>query len=272
MKLHLTIGIIGDSGAMGRWLRVFFERLGLHVIGSSLTSALSNQEVVERSDVVIFAVTLREMVPIIRDLVPYSRSDQLWMDVGSRKKKIIDEMLTSHAEVVGLHPLCAPPQGSTFEKETVAFCPARLDQWSTWVHWIMSQMKGNLILCEPSFHDAMMLLTQNVPQAATMALAMALADSGRTSDDLLKFSTAASRKMLALVASMLANTPGVYADIQVGNPEGIAMLDRMIRSLSLIRQLAYEGKPDELVLILDGLRSFYGKDFIAAGKRGFEER
>lgn len=269
MKLNLTIGIIGDSGAEGKWLRAFFEKQGLHVTGSSFSSIMTNCQVVKRSDVVIFAVTLRDMVSVIGELVPFSRPDQLWMDVGSRKEKILNEMLTSRAEVVGLHPLCAPPRGTTLAGETLAYCPARLDCWLGWVQWLLLQLRADVVTCAPIHHDAVMLLVQNVPQAATLAQAMTLANSGQTPDDLLKFSTTASRKTLSLIASMLANTPEVYADIQIGNPEGIAALDELIRSLSRIRRLASQRKSSEIVAILDELRTFYGEDFIAAGRKGF---
>ena len=266
-----TVGIVGDSGAMGKWLRAFFEGLGFRVIGSSLfSSALSNRQLVKLSDVVIFSVTLSEMVPVIQSLVPYSRPEQLWMDVGSRKKNIMDAMLESSAEVVGLHPLCAPPQGVALEGETVVrCCQARLNRWIGWVDWILLQMKARVVSCDPSFHDEMMLLTQNLPQASTIALAMALAGSGRTPGEMLKFSTTASRASLILIAKMLANTPEVYADIQVGNPDGIAALDELIRSLVLVRRLASQRKSDEIVTILKDLRAYFGEDFIAAGKKGF---
>lgn len=264
-----TIGIIGIEGSVGGWLEKFFRLHGYVVLGSDTNTATDNIDVVEKSDVVMFAVPLQKMVPIIRDLVPFSRNNQLWMDVGSRKKGIIDTMLTSRAEVVGLHPLCAPPRELTLAGETLAFFPARLKGWSEWVERFLSQLKARIVTSKPSHHDTAMMFTQNVPQAATLAQAMTLADSGQTPDDLLKFSTTASRRTLAQIASMLANTPQVYADIQIGNPEGIDALDKLIRSLVRIRRLASQRKAHEIVAILEKLRIFYGEDFVAEGKKGF---
>lgn len=266
-----TIGIIGDTGAAGKWLRRFFECLGFSVIGSSLfSSAISNRSVVKRSDVVIFAVTLSEMVPVIRSLLPYSRPEQLWMDVGSRKKEIVDEMLKSAAEVVGLHPLYAPPTSMVAPNQNLVFCPARLREWTVWVAETLEHLENRVVVClDPAHHDAMMIPEQNVPQAAIIASAEVMADSGASVSELIEYSTVASRKMLSLIAGVLGNTPEVYAQIQTESAEGIAALDKLIASLQRLRNMAAEGRDDDIVALLKRLRAFYGENFIAAGKKGF---
>jgi prephenate dehydrogenase len=265
-----TIGIIGDSGAMGRWLKEFFKKQGYFVVGSSLGSALSNRAVIEQSDVVIFAVTLELMIPVIKGLAPLSRPGQLWMDVGSRKQEIVAEMLTSRAEVVGLHPLCAPPARLSLVGETVAFCPARLVKWSDWVRQLMNRLKAKVLRCEEEYHDSMMLLTQNIPQAALLATARALAESGHDPEELVAFSTASSKKVLALIARMLANSPGVYADIQIGAGErGLTAIDTLMDSLRIIRKAIVDKDRGEIVLMFRELEKHFGEEFIAAGKSSF---
>ena len=265
-----TVGIIGDSGAMGRWLKEFFKKQGHRVIGSSLGSELSNRDVVEQSDVVIFAVTLEFMVPTIKDLVPLSRPGQLWMDVGSRKREIVAEMLTSKAEVVGLHPLCAPPARLSLADETLVFCPARLARWSSWVQQLLARLGATVVQCKEEYHDSMMLLTQNIPQAALLATAKVLAESGHDPKELVAFSTTSSKKVLALIARMLANSPGVYADIQVGAGErGLAAIDALMDSLRIIREAIVDKDRDTIVLLFHRLQKHFGEEFIAKGKRSF---
>lgn len=266
-----TIGIIGIRGRFGSWLRQFFSQQGFTVIGSDIGTHITNVDVVRRADVVIFAVRLSRMASVIGTLVPYSRKSQLWLDIGSLKSDILKKMLGSRAEVAGMHPLFAPPPlGMSWKDGTLVLSTTRLNRWSRWFGKFIATTGATIVRATPEHHDSMMVFTQNLPQAVILALAMTLADLVKAPpSELLKFSTTASRKVLALIASMLANTPGVYADIQVGNPEGVAAIDALIRSLQLIRKLASERNSDEIALILGSLRSLYGEEFVAAGRVGF---
>ncbi|TSC65073.1 MAG: prephenate dehydrogenase, partial [Parcubacteria group bacterium Gr01-1014_91] len=261
---------IGIKGRFGQWLQTFLSRQGFTVIGSDIGTHITNIDVVRRADVVIFAVRLSRMASVIGSLVPYSRKSQLWLDIGSLKKEILQKMLRSRAEVAGMHPLFAPPHEMSWKSETLVLSTTRLKRWSKWFGKFIATTGATVVRATPDMHDSMMVFTQNLPQATVLALAMTFADLVKSPpSNLLKFSTTASRKVLALIASMLANTPEVYGDIQVGNREGVAALDALIDSLKLIRKLASEGSSDEIALILGSLRSLYGEEFIAAGKNGF---
>src|SRR3989338_2973546 len=59
---HAVIGIVGIDGRFGRMLKKFFEQLGCLVIGSDKKkpAGLSNVQVVEQSEVVIFSVPIKD--------------------------------------------------------------------------------------------------------------------------------------------------------------------------------------------------------------------
>ena len=55
--------------------------------------------------------------------------DRLWLDVTSVKEAPVQAMLASQAEVVGLHPMTAPPKAPTLKGRVMVVCEARLQHW-----------------------------------------------------------------------------------------------------------------------------------------------
>ncbi|ETW93153.1 MAG: hypothetical protein ETSY2_51930 [Candidatus Entotheonella gemina] len=107
---EITVGIIGIAGGYGQWLARIFSALGYSVIGSDPRHEqnIGNRKIVETANVVLFSVPMDMAPDVIREVVPYARKNQLWLDVTSLKKQPVAAMLESKAEVVGLHPMVAP--------------------------------------------------------------------------------------------------------------------------------------------------------------------
>ena len=61
---HVTIGIIGGTGGMGRWFEQFFMEKGHTVLIAGRTTELTYQELAVRSEVVILSTPLDAAVHI----------------------------------------------------------------------------------------------------------------------------------------------------------------------------------------------------------------
>ena len=103
-----TIGLVGGTGTMGRMFKGLFEASGYRVLISGLDTELSNERLVEASDVVIFAVPVRDTVSVIRSLAPLVRPGQLLSDFTSIKQEPVVAMLETDASVIGCHPIFGP--------------------------------------------------------------------------------------------------------------------------------------------------------------------
>jgi prephenate dehydrogenase len=90
-----TMGIIGGMGQMGQLFGRFFEAQGYRVVVADCGTENKNKDVMNSSDMVLFAVPLHETVNIIQDVIPYARSEQLLMDLSSLKVGPIQAMLHS---------------------------------------------------------------------------------------------------------------------------------------------------------------------------------
>ena len=49
-------------------------------------------------------------------------------------------MLASRAEVVGLHPMTAPPKTPTLKGRVMVVCEARLDAWRPWMASLLAAL------------------------------------------------------------------------------------------------------------------------------------
>src|SRR3989344_428878 len=240
---QVVVGIIGINGRFGQMLKGFFDQLGCSVIGSDKKkpTGLSNIQVVERADVVIFSILPIEDTPAaIRSVLPYTREDRLLMDVTSVKGPTVDAMLESKSQVIGLHPMSAPEVG--FDGQTVVACPVRLTlpHWKTWAVNMLAATGAKIKWSTPSAHDGYMLYVQGNPQFGNLASALLIAESEVSVSESLEFTSPFYGIMFALMGRLLNGDPRLYASILMENPQTLTMLERRVeieqRLIELIRK------------------------------------
>ncbi len=126
-----VVGIVGSAGAYGHWLGRFLrERMDLKVIGYDPAdpASLSPAELLRCADVLVFSVPIRKAAALIGEYVAMADgtdAGQLWIDVTSIKQGPVEVMLASQAEVVGLHPMTAPPKAPTLKGRVLVVCGER---------------------------------------------------------------------------------------------------------------------------------------------------
>jgi len=216
---QMTIGIIGGNGLFGKWLVKFFKSLGQNVIVSDLDTEMTNEELVKRSNVVVFSILpISQALSVINKMVPFSRKDQLWIDVTSLKYDLVEAMKKSKANVVGLHPMCAPPKTNDLRGQTMIVCPVRVNKvWDEWVKVFLTKTRCNMEMADPGEHDKMSSLVQGVPQALLIVLVRTLMASGVSMSKIAKYSTSFNKILLSLISRLLSRKASLYCDIQIMN-------------------------------------------------------
>ncbi|KAG1242966.1 hypothetical protein G6F68_015978 [Rhizopus microsporus] len=61
-------------------------------------------------------------------------------------------MLASQAEVVGLHPMTAPPKAPTLKGRVMVVCESRLQHWQPWVDALCAALQAECVrdgACQP---------------------------------------------------------------------------------------------------------------------------
>jgi prephenate dehydrogenase len=278
-----VIGLVGSQGAYGRWLRRFFEqRMGSTVIGFDPADPAgeSLDRLLEDADVLLFTAPIRHTVSIIDDCVARSAGRErgrLWLDVTSIKQAPMAAMCRSQAEVVGLHPMTAPPKSPTLKGRVLVVCEARLDRWRGWLDDLLAAFEAETVRVSAEHHDRAMTLVQAMVHATHLAQAgvvRGFAESLGPPASLLPMRTASFEMDHAIVTRILSLNPQIYEDIQFDNPHVPEMLDRLVDALSNLRDLVRDGGEDARTAFrrrfLHESREAYGAGVLSQGNHAFE--
>ncbi|GAB3332891.1 prephenate dehydrogenase [Marilutibacter aestuarii] len=278
-----VVGIVGRRGAYGRWLQRFFEeRMGLQVIGRDPAGDedLPVDELVARADVLVFSAPIRVTPALIGEYVEAGNGREaghLWMDLTSIKQRPVEALLASQAEVVGLHPMAAPPPTPTLQGRAMAVCPARLDRWRPWLDSFLSATRAERIDVSPEHHDRAMALVQGLTHASHMAQASVLrrqAPALGGLDALRPLRTVGHALDLSVSARMLAGNPGIYTDIQFDNPHVLPAIEQLAEAVGFLRAQLRSGDAEARQAVrsqlLEESATFFGAPVLAAGSQDFE--
>lgn len=243
---RMTAGIIGGTNGMGRWLAQLLAGAdcAVHVIGRK--TALTAKQAAKICDVVVVSVPIAATAGVIKDVAPLLKENQLFMDLTSLKEEPVALMLAnSKACVVGCHPLFGPsvtePAG-----HNIVLCRGRGDAWYIWIKAIFENAGYQVLERTPREHDRLMSVVQVLNHANTIALGMAIAESGIPLAELNLFSTPIFKTKMAIVEKLFTENPELYADIIAGNPDADGMLRTYERVVREIRALLTPGDGDTL--------------------------
>ncbi|MDO8513509.1 MAG: prephenate dehydrogenase/arogenate dehydrogenase family protein [bacterium] len=273
MERNLIIGIIGLRGRYGQWLERVFKQMGYPVIGSDiLESHLSNRDVVERSDVVIFSVPPRVTCEVIEQVVPYARPTQFWFDVTSLKELQVESMLKSEANVVGLHPMCAPPT-TNLHGQTVVTCLTEpcSDWWNAWMLEVLTRLQAKVKMANPVDHDLMMAFVQAMPHFNQMASAAVLREIGVDVADSLTYTSPFYRISQSLMGRLLRQDPELYCDIQMCNPATVKVLDAFVQAVQHLYEIVKSGDRDSFINEFTASREHFTAPVIQDGYDLFQD-
>lgn len=278
MNASPVIGIVGSRGAYGHWLRRFFvERMGLVVHGRDPAgeAQLSERELIEACDVLLFAAPIRASAALIGRYVALADgrdADQLWLDVTSIKRAPVEAMLASQAEVVGLHPMAAPPKAPTLKGHVLIVSAARLSRWQGFVERLLAALEADCVAAEPAEHDQRMALVQALVHAGHIAQAAVLAEAGGPAP-LWPFRSVSFELDATIASRILAGNPAIYRDIQFENPAVLPVLDRLLAHVGSLRDAVASGDEAARGRFNAGLeraRQAFGERELAAGNYRFE--
>jgi len=267
-----TVGIVGSAGAYGRWLARFFQQhMQLQVIGHDPADAASHtpEQLLAQADVLVFSAPIRHTPALIADYVQQSagrEQDRLWLDVTSVKDAPVQAMLASQAEVVGLHPMTAPPKAPTLKGRVMVVCEARLQHWQPWVDSLCAALQAECVRATPQHHDQMMALVQAMVHATHLAQAGVLREYQPQLGDLaamMPYRSASFELDTAIISRILSLNPAIYEDIQFGNPYVAPMLDRLVGQLQALQTQVGQGD--------DAARGWFCEQLLAANHDAFGE-
>lgn len=278
-----VVGIVGSAGAYGRWLARFFrDRMQLEVIGHDPAdaSSVTPEVLLQRADVLVFSAPIRHTPALIAEYAQQSagrEAGRLWLDVTSVKEAPVQAMLASQAEVLGLHPMTAPPKSPTLKGRVLVVCPARVEAWQGWVQALCTALEAECVQSTPSQHDQRMALVQAMVHATHLAQAGVLRSYQPLLGELsalMPFRSASFELDAAIIARIFALNPAIYEDIQFGNPHVAPMLQQLVTQLQALHAQVAQGDDDARAGFrrqwLQDNRAVLGEAGVAEGNYTFE--
>jgi len=253
-----TVAVIGGRGAMGGCMARLFADLGHAVMIADVDTELAPEAGAREADVVIVSVPINATVDVIRKVGPLVRRDALLMDVTSVKSAPMEAMLEStRASVVGTHPLFGPSVHS-LQGQRVAVTPGRGDEWKTWLVRML-EARGLLVAeTTAAEHDRAMGVVQVLTHFSTEVAGAAMARLGVPLAATLPFTSPVYLIELLMTARHFAQSPDLYASIQMSNPETARVTETFVRAAEDLRASVAAQDREEFARVFEHVHDFFG--------------
>lgn len=232
---------VGGAGRMARRLSVDIASRGHKVDVLEPGDPRDPGSVVAAADVVVIAVPMENATAVARQYAPFVRSDALMCDINSLKEEICAVMEEyCRGEVLGLHPMFGPTVHS-LRRQKIVVCPVREGPVGGWLRRELGRVGLEIMESDPDTHDRMMAVVQVLVHFATMALGEALRTSGVTVEESLRFTSPIYRLELAFVGRLFAQSPELYAEIEMTNPYGARVREHFVQAVSDVHRVSGSG-------------------------------
>jgi chorismate mutase/prephenate dehydrogenase len=253
-----TVAVIGGRGAMGAAVARLFADIGHAVMIADLDTPLSPEEAARTADVVVISVPIDVTTDVIRKLGPLVREDALLIDVTSVKTAPVRAMLEhSRASVVGTHPLFGPSVHS-LQGQRVALVPGRGEAWTQWLAAALEARGLVLVETTAEAHDEAMAVVQVLTHFATEVMGTTLAGLGVPLGETLRFTSPVYLMELIMTARHFAQSPDLYASIQMSNPETGRITEAFVRAADRLRANVVAGDHAAVRRMFDDAHRYFG--------------
>jgi prephenate dehydrogenase len=225
----LTVGIIGGKGQLGRWCAEIFEKRGHPLLIADRDTGLTNLNLVAQASIVVVTVPIGVTGAVLREIQGELRRDQLVVDLTSVKTPFVPIMEGSKAEVLSVHPMFAPNLSSK-AGQTCISCEVREGALSQIFLQALEEEGLRVVSMSPEAHDRMMAVVQGLTHFQAISAAHCMGELGFDPHASLESASPVYRLRLAMIGRILAQSPRLYAEIQIFNPFVREVLEQLQRS------------------------------------------
>lgn len=255
------IGIIGGTHGLGKRFEVFFSGKYLdekEVLISGRNTKITNKDIVETCDLVIFSVPIGVTEKVIMENIPYSRDEQIWVDITSIKQSPVKAMMESKAEVCGLHPLFGPlPE---IKGNMIYYCPEKISHENLeTLKMLLAEFK--LIETTPKEHDDLMGIVQCVSHFSDLVMGETLRKSGLDFQKIIEASTPSYQLKLEVMGRMFAQNAELYASIATDNPSSNKYTNLFLEVTQDFQKYIKNNEPQKIVKEFENISDYLGDEF-----------
>lgn len=261
-----SFGCIG-TGAMGKW---FIDRLaneGYQTLISGRSTPLRPETMISQVDVVLVCVPISATNPTILQYGPLLKKGQALILLAGEAEDTINCALSSTApevEVMLVHNLWGPKAATMKDKNAAVVRTNRSGSMCSEFEAFLYKHGAEIFQDTPAKHDLLMGVSQKLPTAISVAIAMTLRDQGITPDDIASHATLTSLYGILAMARVHAQNPQTYAEIMAAKGAGNTIVDTFYDNLQQVMTLAKSGDINQLCATMEASRAHLSEEFLQA--------
>jgi prephenate dehydrogenase len=229
----MKVGIIGGAGKMGQWFAHQLQQEGIDVVVTGgdkeklataakklNVPAVTNIEAVKQADIVIISVPLDAFEQVVKEIAPYAREEQIFLDVTSLKTKPVEIMhrYLRKGTVLGTHPVFGPGAKSVSNQN---FVLTPMDEDETMLaaklRQFLEERGANVSLMTPQEHDQLMSVVLGLAHFIAIVSADTLLGF-ENFQEMKKIGGTTFKLWYTLVESVISEDPELYASLQMSFP------------------------------------------------------
>ena len=229
----MKVAIIGGSGGMGRWFASFLSKDGKEVVITGRNEekllkikqelgveAATNAEAVQSVDVILISVPIDNFEPVVQEIRPYIRPEQVVIEITSTKV-VPSEIMHRHIKAgltLGVHPMFGPGARSV-ARQNFVLTPTNEEEatLAQKVKDYLEAREARVTLMAPQEHDEMMAVILGLSHFIGIVSADTLLSLGSLKQ-METIGGTTYKLLLNLVGSVLSEDPDFYASLQMNLP------------------------------------------------------
>lgn len=266
IKKIKKFGFIG-SGAMTTWFSDQLQSEGYQTIITGRTSEFSPEQMIGQVDVVIVCVPISVTAETVRMYGGLLKDGQALIILAGESEKPLEaalEATSEGVEVMLVHNLWGPQVMTMKDKNAAVVKTRRSGNLCNEFEAFLYKYGAEIYQDSAEKHDLMMGVSQKLPTAISVALAMTLSQHHIDFEDIDSHSTLTSLYGILAMARVHSQNPRTYAEIMATSGEGKKIVDSFIDNLQKVSRLAEHRLIEELADIIDASRRQMPAEFVSS--------
>lgn len=263
-KLIASAGFIG-TGDMSAWFAKRLENEGYRVLLSGRSTELTPEAMLEQVQVVIICVPISATSATIEKYGPLLRDGQALVIMAGEAETTIDAALRCCApevEVMLVHNLWGPQAATMKDKNVTVVRTGRSGVLCSEFESFLYKHGALISRDTPVQHDRLMGVSQKLPTAISMALALTLRDNQIPPGEIGSHSTLTSLYGILAMCRIHVQNPRTYGEILSTKGAGRQIVRDFVRNLEALLDLAESEDIEELSRIITASRDYLTEEFL----------
>ncbi len=232
-----TVHIIGGTGKMGQWLKLFLESQNVSVTIAGKDYA-KNPEQIQQADIVVVSVPISETEKVIQTVSPLMSKDALLTDITSVKTMPLAAMEKAKSGTLGMHPLFGPTIGSVINQKIV-FCRLNDNNHVEFLKNLFEKSGMEVIEMSAEEHDYQIAYIQALTHATHLLFAKTILGQEKTI--LTKLQTPTFAIHALAMGRVLNQDIELMSGIELYNPYFMPVFDNLMENAKTLLDILKKG-------------------------------